>query len=135
MKDRILTIIKETGLKQREFAKTLGITENYISLLINGKKDTVSETLALLIQEKYGYSAKWITTGEGNKFGDGKNSFIKNKTIKLINELSDEEAKSVIAFVKSFEDLRRIFEQTETEKESSEESGNDSSKKENIGEM
>ena len=110
LSERFKTILNESGLTQRDFASTLGITENYISLLINGKKEKISETLAFLIQEKYGYSAEWILTGKGDKFINTKNSFIKQKTIAAVKSLSDEEIKAVMAFINSMEDLRKIFE-------------------------
>lgn len=53
---RIRTILKERNLKQTEFAKSLGISANYVNLLANDKKATISETLAKLIEESYGYS-------------------------------------------------------------------------------
>lgn len=112
LSERFKTILNESGLTQRDFASTLGITENYISLLINGKKEKISETLAFLIQEKYGYSAEWILTGRGDKFVNTKNSFIKQKAITAVKSLSDEEIKAVMAFINSMEDLRKIFEET-----------------------
>lgn len=63
LSQRIRTILKEQGLKQTALAAALGVSSNYISLLANGKKNTVSLTLAKLIESLYGYSAQWVLTG------------------------------------------------------------------------
>ena len=62
---RIQTILKEQKIKQVEFARTLGISANYVNLIANDKKVTISDTLAKLIEESYGYSAQWVLDGSG----------------------------------------------------------------------
>lgn len=109
---RVKIIVKELGITQKKFAEELGLTDNYISKLISGVNNKLSDTVALLIQEKYGYSAEWILTGNGDKFINTKNSFIKQKTIAALKSLSDEEIKAVMAFINSLDDLRKIFEST-----------------------
>ena len=49
--DRLNRIIDEQGLTKRAFAKTLGVSENYIYQLTGSqeKLTTISETLAKLI--------------------------------------------------------------------------------------
>lgn len=64
---RLNLILKEQKLKKVAFAKTLGVSDNYIYIITSGRKNSISNTLALLIQEKYGYSARWVLTGEGPK--------------------------------------------------------------------
>ena len=46
---RIRQIIRESGVKQVEFAQSLGISANYVYLLTSGRKTAISETLAGLI--------------------------------------------------------------------------------------
>ena len=36
--ERIKTILSERNIKQVEFAKALGVSANYVNLLVNGKK-------------------------------------------------------------------------------------------------
>ena len=50
-------------------------------MIIHGKKELISPTLALLIEYLYGYSNKWLLTGEGEKMD--KKSLIRNITGKL----------------------------------------------------
>lgn len=65
--ERIKTILAECGLKQVDFAAASGVSANYVNQLVNGKKETLSGTLAKLIEELYGYPAQWVLTGEGEK--------------------------------------------------------------------
>ena len=64
--DRLNKIIDEQGLTKRAFAKTLGVSENYIYQLTGSKEKltTISETLAKLIALEFGYDAAWILNGE-----------------------------------------------------------------------
>ena len=61
---RISKILKEQRLKKAGFARALGVTPNYIYLLTSGRKQNISETLALLIEQTYGYRARWVLTGQ-----------------------------------------------------------------------
>ena len=38
---RVQTILKERKIKQVEFARTLGISANYVNLIANDKKETI----------------------------------------------------------------------------------------------
>ena len=49
---RIRQIIRESGVKQVEFAQSLGISANYVYLLTSGRKTAISETLARLIEQE-----------------------------------------------------------------------------------
>ena len=66
--DRLNKIIDEQGLTKRAFAKTLGVSENYIYQLTGSKEklSTISETLAKLIALEFGYDKDWIINGDKN---------------------------------------------------------------------
>ena len=66
--DRLNRIIDEQGLTKRAFAKTLGVSENYIYQLTGSqeKLTTISETLAKLIALEFGYDKDWIINGDKN---------------------------------------------------------------------
>ena len=61
---RIRWIIEERQIKQTDFARALGISVNYVYLLTSGRKTSISETLARLIERTYGYSAQWVLSGK-----------------------------------------------------------------------
>ena len=68
--DRLNQIISEQKITKREFARRVGISENYLYILTNnGRKNTdqnktISTTLAKLSAVEFGYSAEWILNGE-----------------------------------------------------------------------
>jgi plasmid maintenance system antidote protein VapI len=66
LSDRIRTIVSELDISQTQFADTLGVSFTYINCLINGKRGNISQSLAILIQKLYGYSARWLLFDEGN---------------------------------------------------------------------
>lgn len=104
---RIRTILKERHIKQTEFATALGISANYVSLIVNDKKDTISDTLAILIEERYGYSAQWILNGGGEKFSSHELTAQKTEVIKKIQKMSDNEVSAVLAFVNTLDSITR----------------------------
>ena len=68
--DRLNQIIAEQRITKAEFAKRVGITENYIYILTGKRQATslkemkLSAALAKLIALEFGYDEHWIMTGE-----------------------------------------------------------------------
>jgi len=69
--DRLNIIITEQKLSKREFAKRIGISENYLYVLTGNsrpnseKNKTISRSLAKLIAVEFGYDEKWILNETG----------------------------------------------------------------------
>ena len=69
--DRLNQIITEQRLSKREFAKRIGISENYLYVLTGNsrpnsrKNKTISRSLAKLIAVEFGYDETWILSGTG----------------------------------------------------------------------
>jgi len=67
--DRLNQIIQEQNISKREFAKRLGISENYLYILTSNsrpstnKNKTISLALAKLIALEFGYDEDWILNG------------------------------------------------------------------------
>lgn len=108
LSDRIKIILDERQITQIEFAKTLGVSANYVNQIVNGKKETISDTLSKLIEERYGYSAYWILTGKGNKQVENDLTAKKAIIIKKILAMSDNEVNAVLAFINSLESIKSI---------------------------
>lgn len=112
-KERIALIIKENSLKQKDLAAIMGVTESYISALLSGRSKNLSIPLANLIEEKLGYSAQWILTGQGPKFkrvsDDPTLSSIHKKAIRLLENLPDDQVLATIAFMDSLEKLKNLL--------------------------
>lgn len=108
LSERIRLILKENHLKQKDLATELGVTESYISAILNGRNSNVSQALATLIEEKYGYSSSWIMDGAEPKLKvKGKNrtlSDIHKRAILQIEKLSPQQIEAVLAFIKFLED-------------------------------
>lgn len=71
--DRLNQIITEQQLSKREFAKRIGMSENYLYILTgNSRPDsnlnkTISPMMAKVIALEFGYDADWILNGEAGK--------------------------------------------------------------------
>jgi len=71
--DRLNQIIAEQKLSKREFAKRVGMSENYLYILTgNSRPDsnlnkTISPMMAKVIALEFGYDADWILNGESGK--------------------------------------------------------------------
>ena len=66
LSEKLNKIIAEQNISKREFAKRLGITENYLYILTGNsrigtnKNKTISPSLAKLIALEFGYDADWL---------------------------------------------------------------------------
>ena len=91
LSERIRLILKENHLKQKDLATELGVTESYISAILNGRNSNVSQALATLIEEKYGYRSSWIMDGAEPKLKSKRKKtahcpiFINEQSCKLKN--------------------------------------------------
>ena len=99
---RIEYILRETGLKKIEFARALGISANYVSLLAAGKKAAISEPLARLIERTYGYRAVWLLTGEEPVRTRG--SALRREILDKVRQMDARELRAVAALVQTLED-------------------------------
>ncbi|MDO4317213.1 MAG: helix-turn-helix domain-containing protein [Lachnospiraceae bacterium] len=109
LSDRIKLIIQECNIKQVEFAESLGISANYVNLLVKGKKNNISDTLAKLIEETYGYSANWVMNGEGSEKISPSLSAAKAALLKKIYKMPDEEIVALLAFANSLDSVKKAF--------------------------
>ena len=69
---RLNKIISEQGMTKTEFAKSIGVTQNYICILTSevssaARGSNISPSLAKLIGLKYGYDPDWILYGDKNE--------------------------------------------------------------------
>ena len=113
LKDRIQRILKEQHMKQKEFASAVKVTESYVSNILSGKRCNISEALALLIEQLYGYSAQWVLTGQGSCYrtrADAPDlSPAKRRLIAEIEMMSQPELDAVKVFIDSLDDYKKAF--------------------------
>lgn len=112
LSDRIRLIISENGLKQKEFAKSINVTESYISKLLRGESG-LSNSTANLIEERYGYSVDWIFNGTEPKMGQKSKikelSPIQRKIIAEIEQMNESDLIAVKSFIYSLNEYKRNF--------------------------
>ena len=69
LEHRLNQIIEEQKISKREFAKRVGISENYIYILTSNSRPgtnqnkNISPILAKVIAIEFGYDANWILNG------------------------------------------------------------------------
>lgn len=112
--DRIREILEENHLKQKQFASTIGVTDSYISKLLKDPTIRLSQSLAVLIEEKYGYNTEWILQGKNPKRKEDNKyktlSELHQKAIHQLEIMNDEQIKAVLAFINSLDEIESISE-------------------------
>ena len=113
LKERISVIIKENHLKQKELAALMGVTESYVSTLLSGRNRNISVSVANLIEEKLGYNAQWLLSGDEPKYKQlSKNpnlSDIHRQVILQLEKMPESEIRAVLAFINSLDDIEKSF--------------------------
>ncbi len=114
--DRIKLILLENKLKQKQFASEIGVSESYISMLLKKPDINLSQSLASLIEEKYGYNAEWVLEGVDPKLKQiSKNkslSELHQKALAHLEKMSDEQIKAVLAFIDSLDEVEKSLSAT-----------------------
>lgn len=82
MGKRVAEFAALEGLTQKELASRLGISQGFLSSVINGLKIPGCEFLYTLKKE-FGVSTDWVLTGEGNLYGESKINIQLQKEIRL----------------------------------------------------
>jgi len=113
LKDRIQLILNEQHMKQKDFASAIKVSESYVSNILKGKRCNISESLALLIEQLYGYSAQWILTGMGDCYVSKTNKHdltpLKKRLIAEIERMSKPELDAVAVFIDSLDRYKKAF--------------------------
>ena len=87
----------------------MGISSNYTNLLVNGKKENISDTLAKLIEETYGYSAQWVKHGTGTMASPLAPSAVKLEFIRKVRLMPDEDVAALLAFADALENVKKCL--------------------------
>lgn len=112
LSDRIRLIIKENNLRQKEFAKSINVTESYISKLLRGESG-LSNSTATLIEERYGYATDWILNGNEPKVKQTSKSKdlspVQRKVIAEIEQMDEPDLIALKAFITSLDEYKKSF--------------------------
>lgn len=63
---RIMQIRKEKGLRQLDFAKSIGVSQNHVSQVESGLYEA-TKPLLIAIEHTYNIDREWLLTGKGQK--------------------------------------------------------------------
>jgi transcriptional regulator with XRE-family HTH domain len=97
--ENIRIILNELDMSQTDFAEEIGVSTNYINMIVTGRRRSVSRHLARLIETLYGYSMYWILNGKGEKMAN-EVRYIGICNLKpLVEDLSGEEINQVYQFI------------------------------------
>lgn len=64
MNERIAKVRKESGMTQAAFAKSIGLSANFVWMLEKGERIPSDRTISDICRE-FGVSEQWLRTGEG----------------------------------------------------------------------
>lgn len=62
--ERVTAVVKASRLNQTEFSGRIGISQQYLSQICNGRKTPSDRTISDICRE-FRVSEKWLRTGEG----------------------------------------------------------------------
>lgn len=65
---RIKYIIKTSNIHQKDFAKACNVSENYVSMLVTGRRTQCSKNTIKQICSLYNVNEHWLETGEGDPY-------------------------------------------------------------------
>lgn len=66
-RERVETILRETNLSQTALAKCAGVNKQTVTEWLSGRSKTPRPDSLFAIEDKLGYSARWLATGNGGK--------------------------------------------------------------------
>jgi transcriptional regulator with XRE-family HTH domain len=109
LSDRFRIILNELNINQTEFAEEIGVSFGYINMVVNGRRSSISQRLARLIEELYGYSDDWLLDGFGEKKANSlnKNSIQHNEILERLKKLSNEELHLLFNYIVTFKNQNK----------------------------
>ena len=119
MKERILFIISEKKISKTEFAKSIKVSQGFVSQLCSGASSPSDRTIELICQQ-YGCDEVWLRTGEGEPFRqETTQEAIMRFAVQTVKG-SDEFRKAFVAMMaklnpEDWQNLARIFEKLNAE--------------------
>ena len=105
---RIKAYMKENRLTQTEVAAKVGISQSYISGMVNGDKDTLR--LAEALSENYGVSLDWLINGDNALAFIQKGDNITDRSNNITNEKMRYLERAMELFQKYMDNERRYQE-------------------------
>lgn len=103
LSERITFVQKNSKLNQTEFAGRIGISQQYLSQICNGKKTPSDRTLSDICRE-FGCDEVWLRTGEGEPFRqENRQELIMRFAVQTVKG-SNEFRKALVAMLATLDD-------------------------------
>ena len=102
---RIKEARKTLNLSQKDFAKSMCLSNSYIADIENGHRK-VNKRIVKLASMVYGINENWLNTGEGEMFYKSSNEKI-TRLVNIFNELPDDFQDFALVHVEKLSDLRK----------------------------
>lgn len=111
--DRLKIAIKQTGLRQYQFAERIGYKPSSLSSILVGKNQMTKQFLNL-IEKEFGISTEWIIEGKGTKLIEYKENMEKGNTVQerlqiLLNTLGIRQSELAVNLGMSRQAVNHIF--------------------------
>lgn len=103
LSERIAFIQKNSKLNQTDFAGRIGISQQYLSQICNGKKTPSDRTVSDICRE-FGCNEAWLRTGEGEPFKERSREEEIMRFVVRTNKGSDEFRKALVAMLAKLDD-------------------------------
>ena len=103
MKDRISFIISYKKITKTEFAKTVKVSQGFVSQMTSGASNPSERTIELICQN-YGVNEEWLRTGKGEPFKERSLEEIIMRFAVQINKGSDDFRKAYVAMLANLSD-------------------------------
>lgn len=101
--ERITFVQKNSKLNQTQFAERIGISQQYLSQICNGKKIPSDRTISDICRE-FGCNEVWLRTGEGEPFKERTLEETIMRFAVQINKGSDDFRKAYVAMLANLSD-------------------------------
>lgn len=101
--ERITFVQKNSKLNQTQFAERIGISQQYLSQICNGKKIPSDRTISDICRE-FGCNEVWLRTGEGESFKERTLEETIMRFAVQINKGSDDFRKAYVAMLANLSD-------------------------------
>lgn len=96
MNELLVKLRDDLGIKQSEFAKSIGLSQSGYSLIENGKRE-LNDRICKLISNEYNVSEEWLKTGKGDMYI--KKSPVLNQFEQIIEDFDLEDLVKVREFM------------------------------------
>jgi transcriptional regulator with XRE-family HTH domain len=103
LSDRIREIINESGLNQKKFAKSIGVSDSFISKVLRDETG-ISNARAQVLEGLYKFSKDWILNGTEPKKKVDSGRILTPLQIQIINsieQMEDNELIEVLTYIET----------------------------------